>query len=425
MNNTKKNPFQVIPLQIWLLFLDAILVNIGFLVAFFVRSDLPFAEHNFVPYKKTFAFLTAVFLFSLSLLKVYKGSFKSSWDFFKRVFGGLFLGSLFNVALIYILRANLGGFPTSVFIISFFINLFLITKVNQYFLKAKKRIKKQVIIIGNGKVDGIVNKKANVVKKQVDQIGELLDSSNIDEIVVSEKITNAKDLNLLLLVEQKYKAKVLFSPLIYIELLSEKINGHSSIYSLSTFIGRKRDLDELLINIFDIIVSIVVLLLSSPLIIFVALLIKMSSQGSLIYKQKRAGKDGEIFTLYKFRTMIEKSGFSPAVKGDPRITNIGKWLRMTRLDELPQLLNVLKGQMSLVGPRPENIYRVEKHKALQGIRLAVKPGVTGLAQIRSYYDLHPKHKIKYDFLYIQKRSFILNVFILLQTIPVIFLRKGW
>ena len=94
------------------------------------------------------------------------------------------------------------------------------------------------------------------------------------------------------------------------------------------------------------------------------------------------------------------------------------------MDELPQLVNVLKGQMSLVGPRPENISRVNTHKALRGIRLAVKPGLTGLAQTQSYYDLHPKHKIKYDFLYIQRRSFALNLYILAKTIPVVLNRKG-
>ena len=94
------------------------------------------------------------------------------------------------------------------------------------------------------------------------------------------------------------------------------------------------------------------------------------------------------------------------------------------MDELPQLINILKGQMSLVGPRPENISRVNTHKALRGLRLAVKPGLTGLAQIQSYYDLHPRHKIKYDFLYIQRRSFALNLYILAKTIPVVLGRKG-
>jgi len=149
----------------------------------------------------------------------------------------------------------------------------------------------------------------------------------------------------------------------------------------------------------------------------------------VFYKQQRVGKDGKVFTLYKFRTMVNdaEKGLGPvlASRDDPRVTKVGKVLRATRLDELPQLLNVLHGDMSLVGPRPERPHFVKQHKALHELRLAVKPGLTGLAQIRSFYDLKPKHKIKYDYLYIQKRSFRLNLYILLLTIPAVLSRKGW
>jgi lipopolysaccharide/colanic/teichoic acid biosynthesis glycosyltransferase len=165
--------------------------------------------------------------------------------------------------------------------------------------------------------------------------------------------------------------------------------------------------------------------------VVVAILIKLTSKGPVLYKQQRVGKDGKIFMLYKFRTMVndaeERSGFLPASENDPRITKLGWWLRKTRLDELPQLINVLKDQMSLVGPRPENLYRVGMHKALQELRLAVKPGLTGLAQIRNAsnaYNLHPQHKIKYDYLYIQRRSLFLNLYILVKTIPVMLFKKG-
>jgi lipopolysaccharide/colanic/teichoic acid biosynthesis glycosyltransferase len=133
--------------------------------------------------------------------------------------------------------------------------------------------------------------------------------------------------------------------------------------------------------------------------------------------------------LYKFRTMVHNAekhtGPVWAARDDDRVTPIGKILRRTRLDELPQLFNVLKGDMSLVGPRPERPYFVKQHKVLQGVRLVVKPGITGLAQVRGQYDLKPEHKLKYDYLYIQKRSLFLNIYILLQTIPVILLKRGW
>ena len=410
------------------------MVNVGFLLAFAIRYLIKFgpaiSRVNLYAFKAGFLFLTAIYIIALAFAGLFKKRFRSSWELCKKVFVGLSIGTLLSVAFVYVFRIRWGAFPTSVFAISFFINLLLIFKVNQFILRAEKRIKKQVIILGEGKVDDdIVGRKANVERKRINQIPELLEYTNVDEIVISEKITNAKDLNLLLYLQRKLKAEILFSPSVYIGLLPERINGNSSIKLLSTFVGRRSDFDEFSIRVLDFVGSISILFVLSPMMVLISLLIKLTSPGPVIYKQHRVGKDGKTFILYKFRTMAKDAekiaGFSPATENDPRITRIGKWLRKTRLDELPQLRNVIKGQMSLVGPRPENLYRVETHKALQSLRLAVKPGLTGLAQIRSFYDLHPKHKVKYDFLYIQRRSLLLNIYILLQTIPVVFSRKGW
>jgi lipopolysaccharide/colanic/teichoic acid biosynthesis glycosyltransferase len=189
------------------------------------------------------------------------------------------------------------------------------------------------------------------------------------------------------------------------------------------------DISGFFIRCFDVAGSIVILLLTAPVMVFAAVLIKLSSAGPVLYKQRRVGKNYKIFKLYKFRTMVndaeKHTGPVWAAKDDQRVTPVGKILRCTRLDELPQLFNVLNGDMSLVGPRPERPYFVRRHRVLQGVRLAVKPGITGLAQIRAFYDLKPEHKLKYDFLYIQKRSFFLNAYILLMTVPVVLLRKGW
>jgi len=411
-----------------LLLADAILVNVAFLMSFLVRYRLMVPQSSFAPYKKSFIFLTLIYVLALALCEVYRNRFKSSWDLFKNVFSGVFLATLLGVAFVYVFRAKWDAFPTSVFIISFFMNLLLIFKFNQFVLKATKKIKKQVVILGSGKVDDIIGKKANVERKQIDQLQELLKYPNVDEIVVSEKITDAKNLNLLLYLQRKLKADVLFSPPVYMALLPEKIDGNSSVELLNTFVGRQSDIDEFLTRILDLAASIGLLLVLWPVMFLISLLIKLTSPGSALYKQQRVGKDGQVFTLYKFRTMVKEaeiiSGLSPATEDDPRVTKIGKWLRQTRLDEMPQLLNVMKGEMSLVGPRPENLYRVGNHKALQSLRLAVKPGLTGLAQIRSFYDLKPPQKIKYDYLYIQRRSLPLNLYILAKTIPVMLLKKG-
>ncbi len=415
--------------RFYLIMANVFLINVGFLLAFLIRYGLPFPEYNLLPYKKSFVFLTLIYILALAIFCVYKRRFKSSWDLFKRVFLGVFLGTLLSIAFVYVFRIKWGAFPASVFAISFLINLLLIFKVNQFVLKAQKKIKKQVIILGEGKVDDIVDKKANVERKRIDQIRELLEYPNIDEIVVSEKITNAKDLNLLLYLQRKLKAEILFSPSVYMSLLPERINGNSSIELLSTFVGRRSELDEFFITILDISTSLILLILAAVPMLIISILIKLTSRGTIIYKQERVGKDGKTFTLYKLRTMVKdaekKVGPVLAKQDDSRVTKIGKILRTTRFDELPQLFNVLCGQMSIVGPRPERAHFVKLHKALQGLRLAVKPGLTGLAQVNNFYDLHPKHKIKYDYLYIQRRSLKLNIKIMLKTIPAVFSKKGW
>ena len=213
------------------------------------------------------------------------------------------------------------------------------------------------------------------------------------------------------------------------DFAGETVRDGTSLYSLAALASQTSNGQEFLIRALDVVGSLIALLLAIPVMFLVTLLIKIFSPGRVLYKQKRVGKNGKVFTLYKFRTMInnseEHTGPVWASKNDSRVTPIGRILRRTRLDELPQLFNILRGDMSLVGPRPERPYFVKRHKALQGTRLTVKPGLTGLAQIRSFYDLKPRHKIKYDYLYIQRRSLLLNLYILLKTVPVIFSKNGW
>ena len=141
---------------------NIILINIGFLIAFLIRYGLSFPEGNFLPYKSSFIFLTPIYISTLSFFRVYKSRFKSSWDLFKRIFLGLFFGTLLSIALVYVFRVKWGAFPTSIFSLSFWINLLLIFKLNQYILKVKKSIKKKVIVIGKDDINGIVGKKADV-----------------------------------------------------------------------------------------------------------------------------------------------------------------------------------------------------------------------------------------------------------------------
>ena len=178
----------------------------------------------------------------------------------------------------------------------------------------------------------------------------------------------------------------------------------------------------------DLLLSLSALSVTAPLMLVVAVLIKMTSNGPVLYKQERVGLKGKCFKIYKFRSMVrdaeKHTGPVWAIKNDGRVTFMGKVLRKTRLDELPQLINVLKGDMALVGPRPERPHFVKLHKVLQGGRLSVKPGLTGLAQIEAYYHTSPRNKIRYDYLYIKNKSVFLDLKILLKTMIIIFTRPG-
>lgn len=172
-------------------------------------------------------------------------------------------------------------------------------------------------------------------------------------------------------------------------------------------------------RLFDLLMSIVLIIIISPLLILISLLIKLTSQGSIIFKQKRVGKDEKEFVIYKFRTMVKDaenkgSGYR-VLKNDNRITKIGKILRKTSLDELPQLFNVLKGDMSLVGPRPTLKFIAEEYDEYQKNRFNMKPGITGLAQINGRQKLNWEEKIKYDLEYIKNYSFYLDIKILFKT----------
>jgi len=415
-------------IRVLLIILNAILINLVFLLSFLIRYGLPFPKYNFLPYKNSFMFLTLIYMGTLAVFGVYKSRFRSSWELFRRVFSGLFLGTLLSIAFVYVFRVKWGAFPTSVFVISFFVNLLLIFKMNQFILKSGRRIKKKVVVIGEGDIDEVMVGKADTEKLEINKIEELTHCIDIDEIVICGQIPNEKDMSFITYLAQKLKTEIVFGPVCYAKLLPERINGNNSIHSLATFVGRKRDMEEFLMRSLDVLGSLAILVVSLPLTILAAILIKFASKGSVIYKQQRVGKDGKVFTLYKFRTMVEDAekqlGPVLASENDPRVTKIGRFLRDTRLDEVPQLINVILGQMSLVGPRPERPYFVKRHKALMEVRLAVRPGLTGLAQVRNAYDLHPNHKIKYDYLYIQRRSLLLNLYILTKTIPVMLLKKG-
>lgn len=177
----------------------------------------------------------------------------------------------------------------------------------------------------------------------------------------------------------------------------------------------------------DILTSIIAITILSPIFIAIWISVKFSSKGPIIFRQERAGKHGKPFIFYKFRTMkpdVEPFGPSPKSGQDPRLTKVGKFLREYSLDELPQLFNVLKGDMSIVGPRPLYISQIPEWNERQQKRLLVKPGLTGLAQIGGRAELTREEKLDLDVKYVETASILTDIRIVLATVVYVFKRKN-
>jgi lipopolysaccharide/colanic/teichoic acid biosynthesis glycosyltransferase len=176
-------------------------------------------------------------------------------------------------------------------------------------------------------------------------------------------------------------------------------------------------------RIFDILFSILGIILLFPGWIMISIFIKADSRGPVLFRQYRTGKNGCIFTIYKFRTMYsysERYSLKPGSSRDPRITRVGRVLRDRGWDELPQLINVFKGEMSLIGPRPEMPFITRRYSNIQKRRLELKPGITGLWQILAPSRQPIHENLKYDLYYVRHHGLLLDCWIIIQTIRVIF-----
>lgn len=191
-------------------------------------------------------------------------------------------------------------------------------------------------------------------------------------------------------------------------------------------------------RLFDLVGSLIALVLASPIMLVTAILIKFDSKGPVLFLQKRVGENGRTFTIYKFRTMVEGSEEmlgdlisidqleEPVfkLKNDPRVTRLGRFLRKSSIDELPQLINVLMGDMSLVGPRPEEVQMVSRYNSWQRKRLMMKPGLTGPVQVNGRGDLSLSNRVQLETEYIRNYSLLKDIKILVKTIPVVLKGNG-
>ncbi|MCI5148809.1 MAG: sugar transferase [Candidatus Electrothrix sp. MAN1_4] len=261
-----------------------------------------------------------------------------------------------------------------------------------------------------------------------DECLKIIEQQNIQDIFFSDALSAKQPAQYLHRLLGFCRAcKVNFHAVPYLEpLFSEQVEMHS-INGIPLLAFREipaKHIEKWVKRCLDVTISSLLLTLTAPFSLIIAVMVKLDSKGPILFRQQRVGKDGVPFSMYKFRSMFTDAPVfhnSPNKSGDSRVTKVGRILRKTSLDELPQLLNVLQGSMSLVGPRPEMEFIVNNvYNDLYRQRLRVKPGITGIWQISADRSREIHEDISYDLFYITNQSLLLDMLILLRTIPALF-----
>lgn len=257
---------------------------------------------------------------------------------------------------------------------------------------------------------------------------KIIKDQDIEEVFLAiPSLPHSKLLNLIVQCEGSGVEFKLVSNILEVITSQVKIDEVDEVPVIEIRNGHFSPWQSFMKRVMDMAISSVLLLLLLVPALIIALIIKLDSKGPIIFKQHRVGKDSKPFRLYKFRTMHKETNpyeEAPTNPEDPRITGVGSFLRHTSLDEIPQLFNVLKGDMSMVGPRPEMPFIVERYQEWQKRRLDVKPGITGLWQVAGRKRLPLYLHLEYDFYYIRNQSLLLDIIILLKTIPSVLFGKG-
>ncbi len=425
------------PLKFGLYVVDTGLFLLGFYLAFCLRfvGNIPY--YNLAPFIRLVPYIGVLVLVFFSFLDLYSHSWKRRLETLYSVAIAVLLTNMGTMSLTFVLRGF--SFPRSVFLIASCIQVLLLGTWRflwQVFLDRLAGTKSVVVIGSNGegrelarKLDSLLGRRYNVLgifeaETELAAAGEAISSAQVVCINTSLSKKAKEEIISRCLEEDK---EVFLVPELYDILLHKAALSRVDdlpvfeIESLSLTPGQ-----QLGKRLFDLVVASICLIACSPLMLLAAIAVRFSSPGPVFYLQKRVGFNGKVFRIIKFRTMVKDaekiSGPVLAAEGDPRITKVGRILRAARLDELPQLINVLKGDMSFVGPRPERPYFVEQFSETipeYKYRLKVKPGITGLAQVQGKYDTEASEKLRYDLYYIRNYSLLLDLQIIFQTLRVV------
>jgi len=446
--------------KVYLIIGDIIIILFSFYLAFLIRLGRPLYDPEY-GYKNIFLtiLLLGIYLISFYIFGIYniKENFRSI-RFLTLLLGALIFVVLISTALFFAIPFVLGR---GIFLISLGIIGILITGWRLMFSSFIKLAIRQrnVLLVGEGSIVPIVrtlvkeHPEYNIVgiisgreepddNENVDVLGDerelekVATVHRVDDIVVVVDPAEDKELSMALINCRLRGINVLNIPSFYEQLTNKLPVSHIKeewfLYS-EGFSNLRNKVYKRLKRVLDVFASFFLIILFLPAGIIIAFAIKVSSKGPVFFRQDRIGELGKPFVLIKFRTMVadaEKEGPEWAADKDPRVTAVGKIFRKTRMDELPQLFNVLKGDMSLIGPRPEREFFIEKltkQIPYYSLRFSAKPGMTGWAQVNYRYGASAEdalEKLRYDLYYIKNMSLFMDLRIFLRTIRIALFGMG-
>jgi exopolysaccharide biosynthesis polyprenyl glycosylphosphotransferase len=447
--------------RVWIILsvvVDALVLNAAILLAFVIRFGWPLPAFNLEAYTTIVIPLTAGQLLVFFLVDLYDPSAERSGpQLFNTVAKGVLIGLAVLAGLSFLLRAF--SFPRTVIVIAFFCELLAVwgwRRAAAGILRVRWP-ERQVVVIGDPSDVAPVLERLEGVRRwgyrvtavlvgegategtafagyrlldSVDELPAFLESEPPDQVIVATPSRHRGVLERIAL-SRRFSGEILVAPELYEMHLGEidfELLGDLPLLCLTT--GAPSTWRVAVLNLLERLAALVMLVVLSPVYLVIALLVAATSGFPILYRQVRSGREQSPFKLYKFRTMVtsaEDEGPVLAEPRDPRVTGIGRLLRVSRMDELPQFWNVLRGDMSFVGPRPERPEFVDDFIAedpLYAERFQVRPGITGLAQVSGSYATEASVKLRFDLMYIYHRSLGLDLKIILRTIKVVLVGKG-
>jgi exopolysaccharide biosynthesis polyprenyl glycosylphosphotransferase len=426
--------------RIFLIFLDLALVYISFSFSYWIQTEGLSLNLGIKIDNSLIFFLFIISFFSFYLFDLYVDWRRKN---IRNLLYSVFLSSLTSAGLMLVMLMIKGAVMSIPFVIAVFCMQTVMLCIARFLLWHQlKRIyaNKKVLIIGEDyemnlrmadkflgqKQDWFIISDFLPIAKKEFFISKL---QSVDAVLIAPEVNKHEASEIVSLCVRNEKEVLIVPHLFELFIAGSEPEQIDDMLVLSIKPPVLNQTQNQLKRISDVIVSAAMLILATPIMFTLFTLIPLTSKGSAIFKQERIGQNGKPYLLYKFRSMVQdaeiQTGPVLASDKDPRITKLGSFMRATRVDEIPQLFNVLKGDMSLIGPRPEREFFIKKFE--QDIpdykyRLRVKPGITGLAQVLANYTTSVEDKLRYDLMYVRNYSFMLDLKIFLQTIRVVLQR---